>query len=204
VVPVWIASDKKEVANPNRNPNPNPNPYSNPNLNPNPSSNPNPDPNPKVGARTIRKKITEKLPQYLTDFPPLPAAPSPHPSASLRAECAKPVDWAAIDASLTVDRSVAEVDWCVHRVGRRGGAAARCYMHMHMHATWVCSLACMHGAAASATRTTAGACRARRRGWRRPRSSAHRASSSSLTSATTPTRASTSHTAAAWVPTVAA
>ena len=31
-----------------------------------------------MGARTIRKKITEKLPQYLTDFPPLPAAPSPH------------------------------------------------------------------------------------------------------------------------------
>ena len=86
-----------------------------------------------MGARTIRKKITEKLPQYLTDFPPLPAAPSPHPSASLRAECTKPVDWAAVDASLTVDRSVAEVDWCVLRAGRRRGAAARCYMHM-LHA----------------------------------------------------------------------
>ena len=84
VVPVWVASDKKEV-----------------------------------GARTIRKKITEKLPAYLTDFPPLGAAPSEHPSASLRAECAKPVDWAAVDKSLTVDRSVPEVDWCVPRP--RGG-----------------------------------------------------------------------------------
>ena len=87
VVPVWVASDKKEV-----------------------------------GARTIRKKITERLPEYLTDFPPLPAAPAPHPSASLRAECAKPVDWAAVDASLTVDRSVAEVDWCVP--GAKAGLAA--------------------------------------------------------------------------------
>ena len=76
----------------------------------------------EVGARTIRKKITERLPEYLTDFPPLPAAPAPHPSASLRAECAKPVDWAAVDASLTVDRSVAEVDWCVP--GAKAGLAA--------------------------------------------------------------------------------
>ena len=118
VVPVWIASDKKEVVNPNPSPSPHPSPS------PSPDPDPKPKPNPKVGARTIRKKITERLPQYLTDFPPLPAATSPHPSTSLRAECTKPVDWAAVDASLTVDRSVAEVDWCVHSA-RVAGAAAR-------------------------------------------------------------------------------
>ena len=90
VVPVWVASDKLEV-----------------------------------GARTIRKKITEKLPTYLTEFPKLEAAavaaassstaadgaPS-HPSATLRKECAEPTDWAAVHASLTVDRTVPPVDWC--------------------------------------------------------------------------------------------
>ena len=40
----------------------------------------------RLEEATIRKKITERLPEYLTDFPPLPAAPSPHPSASLRAD----------------------------------------------------------------------------------------------------------------------
>ena len=111
-------------ANPNPSPNPDPSPSPNPSPSPSPDPDPKPKPNPKVGARTIRKKITERLPQYLTDFPPLPAATSPHPSTSLRAECTKPVDWAAVDASLTVDRSVAEVDWCVHSA-RVAGAAAR-------------------------------------------------------------------------------
>ena len=67
----------------------------------------------EVGARTIRKKITDKLPAYLTEFPKLAAAPKPHPCASLRKECEKPTDWKAVDASLTVDRSVPEVEWCV-------------------------------------------------------------------------------------------
>ena len=34
-----------------------------------------------------------------------------HPCASLLAECAPPTDWAAVDAGLTIDRSVAEVGW---------------------------------------------------------------------------------------------
>ena len=46
-----------------------------------------------------------------TRLPKLGAAPAEHPSASLREEC-KPVDWKAVRASLTVDRSVGEVDWC--------------------------------------------------------------------------------------------
>ena len=54
----------------------------------------------EVGARTIRKKITEKLPAYLTELPKLGAAPAEHPSASLREEC-KPVDWKAVRASLS-------------------------------------------------------------------------------------------------------
>ena len=97
VVPVWIASDKQEV-----------------------------------GARTIRKKITEKLPTWLTEIPTLDAlptdafqsasapsagsasaaAPLRHTSASLLKVCAEPTDWDAVRASLTVDQSVGEIDWC--------------------------------------------------------------------------------------------
>jgi deoxyribodipyrimidine photo-lyase len=99
VVPVWIASDKKEV-----------------------------------GARTIRKKITEKLPTWLTDIPPLEALPADdalvaapaaaagtaaagalalrHSSSSLLQACSAPTDWAAVRAGLQVDRSVPEIEWC--------------------------------------------------------------------------------------------
>ena len=88
IVPVWIASDKQEV-----------------------------------GARTIRKKITEKLPTWLTDMPPLEALPTDafdaaasksalcHSSASLLDACGAPTDWKAVDAALTIDRTVPEVDW---------------------------------------------------------------------------------------------
>ena len=87
VVPVWVASDKQEV-----------------------------------GARTIRKKITEKLPTWLTDIPPLEALPADdlpekattlrHSSASLLAACSAPTDWDGVRASLRIDRSVPEIDWC--------------------------------------------------------------------------------------------
>ena len=100
VVPVWLASDKQEV-----------------------------------GARTIRKKITEKLPTWLTEIPTFDALPadafeeasSPaassssstagaaslrHSSESLLRLCAQPTDWRSVRASLTVDSSVPEIDWC--------------------------------------------------------------------------------------------
>ena len=49
VVPVWIASDKKEVAHPNLNPNPNPNPNPKPQTQTQtPNPNPNPKPKPKL------------------------------------------------------------------------------------------------------------------------------------------------------------
>uniref|UniRef100_A0A7S3TGV0 Deoxyribodipyrimidine photo-lyase n=2 Tax=Emiliania huxleyi TaxID=2903 RepID=A0A7S3TGV0_EMIHU len=85
VVPVWVASDKREV-----------------------------------GARTIRKKITEKLPQWLVDIPALPprAAADPQPPAGLAAAAAA-MDWVALEAGLQLDRAVAEVDWC-----KPGAAAA--------------------------------------------------------------------------------
>ena len=39
------------------------------------------------------------------------AADVRHPSASLLAECHAPTDWKALKASLTIDRTVTEVDW---------------------------------------------------------------------------------------------
>lgn len=84
----------------------------------------------EVGARTIRKKITEKLPEWLSDFPTLEALPTAdlpettasasdgdtatlrHSSASVLASCGASTDWTAVRASLTIDRSVPEVGWC--------------------------------------------------------------------------------------------
>ncbi|XP_048460753.1 CPD photolyase isoform X2 [Rhincodon typus] len=59
----------------------------------------------EYSARTIRKKIHDKLPQFLTDFPPVIQHPF---SSSLKAEL---IDWDAAAASLQVDRTVKEVDW---------------------------------------------------------------------------------------------
>ncbi|XP_046653575.1 deoxyribodipyrimidine photo-lyase-like [Daphnia pulicaria] len=59
----------------------------------------------EVGARTIRKKINDKLDEFLTEFPPVIA--HPHPAKTK----AKSVDWKAADAYLEVDRTVGEVDW---------------------------------------------------------------------------------------------
>nr|XP_033814122.1 deoxyribodipyrimidine photo-lyase-like isoform X2 [Geotrypetes seraphini] len=59
----------------------------------------------EYGARTIRKKIHDQLPQFLTEFP----AVSRHPHNSKFT--AESVDWDACYASLQVDRTVGEVDW---------------------------------------------------------------------------------------------
>ncbi|XP_074860820.1 deoxyribodipyrimidine photo-lyase-like [Carettochelys insculpta] len=59
----------------------------------------------EYGARTIRRKIHDRLSAFLTEFPPvikhpyLPAAP------------AEPIDWSACWASLQVDHTVKEVTW---------------------------------------------------------------------------------------------
>lgn len=76
VVPVWKASDKKEV-----------------------------------GARTIRKKITDKLPEYLTELPKF-VSPANSPAASITKITGTKVDWVAVKAGLSVDRTVREVEWC--------------------------------------------------------------------------------------------
>ncbi|KAJ1087364.1 hypothetical protein NDU88_000540 [Pleurodeles waltl] len=59
----------------------------------------------EYGARTIRNKIHDKVPEFLTEFPPVVA----HPYESKFQ--AKPIDWDACSASLQVDRTVGEVDW---------------------------------------------------------------------------------------------
>ncbi|XP_064638819.1 deoxyribodipyrimidine photo-lyase-like isoform X2 [Lineus longissimus] len=59
----------------------------------------------EYGARTIRKKIHEQLPLFLTEFPPIikhKYLPKSKP---------EPTDWDAADASLEVDMTVGEVDW---------------------------------------------------------------------------------------------
>jgi len=67
----------------------------------------------EYGARTIRRKIMDRLPEYLTEFPPV--QPHPHPAPGKP----EPVDWEAAEGSLQVDRTVTEVDWA-----RPGSAAA--------------------------------------------------------------------------------
>lgn len=56
----------------------------------------------EVGARTIRKKITDKLGRYLTEFPPMPSNPS-------GTVLPKAVDWDEALASVEIDRTVLEV-----------------------------------------------------------------------------------------------
>lgn len=63
----------------------------------------------EVGARTIRKKIQEKLPEYLTEFPALLKQ-----DAALVKKAGgmpTPVNWTAANKSLKIDRSVKEVTW---------------------------------------------------------------------------------------------
>ena len=66
----------------------------------------------EVGARTIRKKITDKLPEWLVDMPRFEALAGAAPPPSLAKATATPVDWPAVHAGLTVDRSVGEIEWC--------------------------------------------------------------------------------------------
>jgi len=71
----------------------------------------------EVGARTIRKKITNSLPTYLKDFPPLERHALHAPAAK---DWPKKVDWAAAEKSLEVDRTVKPVEKFVP-----GGKAAK-------------------------------------------------------------------------------
>ncbi|XP_066951760.1 deoxyribodipyrimidine photo-lyase-like isoform X1 [Macrobrachium rosenbergii] len=59
----------------------------------------------EYSAKTIRKKIHDKLPTFLTNFPPV--VKHPHES-KIKAE---PVDWIAADKYLECDRSVGPVSW---------------------------------------------------------------------------------------------
>ncbi|KAM3835842.1 deoxyribodipyrimidine photo-lyase-like [Vipera latastei] len=59
----------------------------------------------EYGARTIRRKIQDRLAEFLTEFPPLIKHPF---AAGLPAE---PINWEACYSSLQVDRSVKEVEW---------------------------------------------------------------------------------------------
>lgn len=72
----------------------------------------------ECGARTIRKKINEKLPQFLTEFPILLS----QNAALLKKAGGMPsaVNWPAIYKKLQIDRSVKEVTWL-----RPGAAAAK-------------------------------------------------------------------------------
>ncbi|KAG8231873.1 hypothetical protein J437_LFUL011778, partial [Ladona fulva] len=67
----------------------------------------------EYAARTIRGKITNKLPEYLTRFPPVIKHPFPSKAK------AEPVDWTEAESSLEVDRSVDEVKWA--KPGTRAG-----------------------------------------------------------------------------------
>ena len=72
----------------------------------------------EVGARTLRRKITDRLPEYLREIPKLTAADvaaaAAAAPAALKQECkAEAPDWAALKDSLDLDRSVGPCDeWC--------------------------------------------------------------------------------------------
>ncbi|KAK4297609.1 hypothetical protein Pmani_029985 [Petrolisthes manimaculis] len=59
----------------------------------------------EYSAKTIRRKITDKLPDFLTKFPTV--ARHPHTSKYK----AKPVDWEVTEKSIEVDRTVGPVEW---------------------------------------------------------------------------------------------
>lgn len=61
----------------------------------------------EYSAKTIRKKIHDKLPEFLTKFPPV----GKHPYESQYK--AKPVDWTAAENSLEVEMTVKPVEWAV-------------------------------------------------------------------------------------------
>lgn len=61
----------------------------------------------EYGARTIRPKITNKIPEYLTDIPEVGM------NDPMALEGCDPIDWDAALASLEIDRTIEEVDWIV-------------------------------------------------------------------------------------------
>ncbi|XP_015226847.1 PREDICTED: deoxyribodipyrimidine photo-lyase-like isoform X2 [Cyprinodon variegatus] len=69
----------------------------------------------EYSARTIRGKITNLLPEFLTDFPPV----EKHAHTATRT--AKPVDWEQTLSSLDVDRTVGEPEWA--KPGSKAGMA---------------------------------------------------------------------------------
>ncbi|KAK9505830.1 hypothetical protein O3M35_009804 [Rhynocoris fuscipes] len=66
----------------------------------------------EYSARTIRKKISDRLDEYLTEFP----AVMKHPYSENKTE---DIDWIAAENSLEVDMTVGEVDWA--KPGYRAG-----------------------------------------------------------------------------------
>uniref|UniRef100_A0A8C5F150 Photolyase/cryptochrome alpha/beta domain-containing protein n=1 Tax=Gopherus evgoodei TaxID=1825980 RepID=A0A8C5F150_9SAUR len=66
----------------------------------------------EYGASTIRRKIHDRLSEFLTEFPPV--IKHPYPSAAP----AEPTDWNACHASLQVDCSVKEVTWATPGTAR--------------------------------------------------------------------------------------
>ncbi|KAF0047210.1 hypothetical protein F2P81_000843 [Scophthalmus maximus] len=69
----------------------------------------------EYSARTIRGKITNHLPEFLTDLPLV----EKHPHTATRT--AKPIDWDKTLASLQIDRAVSEPQWATP--GTKGGMA---------------------------------------------------------------------------------
>ncbi|CAH0387453.1 unnamed protein product [Bemisia tabaci] len=67
----------------------------------------------EYAARTIRNKVNGKLPEFLTQYPPV--IKHPH-SGDLKAS---PIDWEEAEKTLEVDKSVGPVKWA--KPGYRGG-----------------------------------------------------------------------------------
>lgn len=61
----------------------------------------------EYSARTIRKKIHNKLSEFLTDFPPII-----HHPYSFKIKI-QDIDWKAAESTLQIDRTVKAVDWAV-------------------------------------------------------------------------------------------
>jgi deoxyribodipyrimidine photo-lyase len=63
----------------------------------------------EYSARTIRSKIHNLLPEFLTQFPPV--IKHPYSLTDDQMKHTNQIDWNSITNSLTVDRTVGEVDW---------------------------------------------------------------------------------------------
>ena len=69
----------------------------------------------EVGARTLRGKLAKQYPEFLVEFPELPAVEAKWPAAAEKAVAAKgPVDWdAVIERATEAGKAVPEVAWAV-------------------------------------------------------------------------------------------